>query len=65
MVRHTCLSPLVEVLGRFGINGLREKSCVKYWAISLLPVCTLIQEVILREFWSQKTFTGKFPGICW
>ena len=33
MVRHTCLSPLVEVLGSFGISGLREKSHVKYWAI--------------------------------
>ena len=33
MVRHTCLSPLLEVLGSFGINGLREKSRVKYRAI--------------------------------
>ena len=33
MVRHTCSSPLVEVLGSFGINGLRENSHVKYWAI--------------------------------
>ena len=33
MVRYMCLSPLVEVLGSFGINGLHEKSCVKYRAI--------------------------------
>ena len=33
MGRHKCLSPLVEVLGSFGINRLREKSYVKYRAI--------------------------------
>ena len=33
MVRHMYLSPLVEVLGSFGINGLRKKSRVKYRAI--------------------------------
>ena len=30
MVRHTCSSPLVEVLGSFTINVLHEKSHVKY-----------------------------------
>ena len=30
-----------------------------------LPVCTLIQDEFLHEFWSQKIFTVEFPGICW
>ena len=33
MVRHTCLSLLVEVLGSFGINALLKKSGVKYRVI--------------------------------
>ena len=36
MVRHTCLSPLVEVLGSFGINGLCENSRVKNRAIKCI-----------------------------
>ena len=51
MVRHTCLSPLVEVLGSFRINTLREKSHVKTRSLDALPVCALIWDVILHEFW--------------
>ena len=33
MVHRMCSSPLVEALGSFAINVLREKSHVKYWVV--------------------------------
>ena len=33
--------------------------------LSVLLVCTLIQDEILREFWSQENFAGEFPEIYW
>ena len=59
------LKPSSIGLGSFGINAIRENSRVKYRGFSVLLVCALIRDEILREFRSQENFTGEFPEICW
>ena len=52
MVHHTCSSPLEEVLGSFASSALCGKSRVSTGSLGTLPVCALIWDVILHEFWS-------------
>ena len=57
MVHHMDKNPLVEVFGSFAVNVFTTKIRVKSTELrGMLLVCTLIQDVILCEFWLQKLF---------